>query len=336
MTCCKDAGRAAVPGAGDADRHRRRRASRPTRPTSCAAPWPPSATSAPSTSSARSSSPAWCGDGYAARVRRALLQPDRGLRRVRLSREPRGELRAARLRLVLDQVPLPGGVLRRHPQQPADGLLPAGAARARRARARRRGAPARHQLQRLGLHAGAGLEGRAPFAVRLGFRQIQGLQRGGAARASSLRAATAMPASTAGARLPASRASPSSAWRRPMHSARWGWTGARRCGPRGGSMPSACARGKGQGGRRRARASAAAAGAASGRRAVPRDAVDAAGHAARRACGGGLHRHRPVAEGASGELLPRAAGRASAPCPTPSIAARACRRTRASRWPASC
>ena len=42
-----------------------------------------------------------------------------------------------------------------HPQQPADGLLPAGPARARRARARRRGAPPRRQRQRLGLHAGA-------------------------------------------------------------------------------------------------------------------------------------------------------------------------------------
>ena len=37
---------------------------------------------------------------------------------------------------------------------PADGLLCAGAARARCARARRRGAAARRQCQRLGLHAG--------------------------------------------------------------------------------------------------------------------------------------------------------------------------------------
>ena len=63
----------------------------------------------------------------------------------------------ARLRLVLDQAALPGGVLRRHPQQPADGLLPAGPARPRRPRARRRGAPPRYQRQRLGLHAGAWL-----------------------------------------------------------------------------------------------------------------------------------------------------------------------------------
>ena len=47
-------GRAAVPGAGDADRHRRRRLHARRRPTSCAAPWPPSSASAPSAlSSAR-------------------------------------------------------------------------------------------------------------------------------------------------------------------------------------------------------------------------------------------------------------------------------------------
>ena len=44
----QDAGRAAVPGTGDADRHRRRRTSRRPRPTGCAAPWRPSAASAPS------------------------------------------------------------------------------------------------------------------------------------------------------------------------------------------------------------------------------------------------------------------------------------------------
>ena len=46
---------------------------------------------------------------------------------------------------VVDQVALPRRVLRRDPQQPAHGLLPAGPARARCARARRRGAPPRHQ-----------------------------------------------------------------------------------------------------------------------------------------------------------------------------------------------
>jgi DNA polymerase III alpha subunit len=41
--------------------------------------------------------------------------------------KPRGELRAAGLCLLLAQVPLPGCVLRRHPQLPADGVLRAGA-----------------------------------------------------------------------------------------------------------------------------------------------------------------------------------------------------------------
>ena len=128
--------------------------------------------------------------GYEREFRRALLQADRGLRRLRLPGEPRGQLRAPGLRLGLDQVPLPGRVLRRHPQQPADGLLPAGPARARRARARRRGARRRRQCQRLGLHAGAGARtgsakgplraGRVEPAVRLGFRQSRA-QEGGIA-----------------------------------------------------------------------------------------------------------------------------------------------------------
>ena len=89
-------------------------------------------------------------------LRAALLQPDQGLRRIRLSREPRRELRAARLRLGLDQVPLPGGVRSGAAEFAADGLLRAGADRARCARARRRGARGRREPLRLGLHAGAG------------------------------------------------------------------------------------------------------------------------------------------------------------------------------------
>ena len=98
-----------------------------------------------------------------ARVRRALLQADRGLRRVRLPREPCRELRDPGLRLVLGEV-VPSRGLRRGPAQlPADGLLRAGAARARCPRARRRGAAARRECQRLGLHAG---EDRAATAAR--------------------------------------------------------------------------------------------------------------------------------------------------------------------------
>ena len=73
---------------------------------------------------------------YEKRVRRALLQADRGLRRVRLPREPRRELRDPRLRLVVGEVVLPRGLCRRPAQLPADGLLRAGAARARCPRAR--------------------------------------------------------------------------------------------------------------------------------------------------------------------------------------------------------
>ena len=48
-----------------------------------------------------------------AELRRALLQPDRGFWRIRLSGKPRRELRAPRLRLRLDEVPLPRRLLRR-------------------------------------------------------------------------------------------------------------------------------------------------------------------------------------------------------------------------------
>ena len=63
------------------------------------------------------------GRGYDRELRRALLQADRGLRLLRLPGEPRRQLRAAGLRLVLAQMPYPGRLLRRDPQHPADGLL---------------------------------------------------------------------------------------------------------------------------------------------------------------------------------------------------------------------
>ena len=127
-----------------------------------------------------------------ARFRRALLQPDRGLRRIRLPGKPCRELRAAGLCLGLAQVPLSGRVRGRAAQRAAHGLLRAGADRARRARARRRGAPGRHQSFRLGRDAGAGprcapgalhalhrdMAGdiRTTHALRLGFRKIKGLR----------------------------------------------------------------------------------------------------------------------------------------------------------------
>ncbi len=72
--------------------------------------------------------------GYDREICRALLRPDRRFRRIRFSGKPRRELRASGLRLGVDQMPLSGRVLRRHPQQPADGFLSAGAAGARCAR----------------------------------------------------------------------------------------------------------------------------------------------------------------------------------------------------------
>ena len=69
--------------------------------------------------------------------------------------KPRRLVRADRLRLVLAEMPSPGRVLRRAAERPADGLLCAGADRARRARSWRRGPPRLRQRLALGLHAGA-------------------------------------------------------------------------------------------------------------------------------------------------------------------------------------
>ena len=67
-------------------------------------------------------------NGYSRDVRRADLQADRRLRRVRLSRIAFGVVRAADVCLELAEMPLPRCVLRRAHQQSADGLLSAGAA----------------------------------------------------------------------------------------------------------------------------------------------------------------------------------------------------------------
>ena len=92
--------------------------------------------------------------GYDPEFAAALLQPDQGLRRIRLPRKPRRELRAPGLRLELAQVPLPGRVRLRAAQFAADGLLRPGADRPRCERAWRRGARRRRQSFGVGLHAG--------------------------------------------------------------------------------------------------------------------------------------------------------------------------------------
>ncbi len=114
-------------------------------------------------------------EGLRARVRRAHLQADPGLRRIRLSREPRRRLRAARLRQQLDQVPPPRRLPLRPAQRPADGLLRAGAAGARRARARRRGAPGRRRDERLGERARRRAAATRLHPVRLGLDRVGGL-----------------------------------------------------------------------------------------------------------------------------------------------------------------
>jgi hypothetical protein len=135
----EDARRAAVPGAAHADGHRRRPASPRPRPTSCARRWAPSAPERME----RLQGAALRGHGRARhhrRDRRRDLREARRLRQLRLPREPLGELRLPRLRLVVVQAALPGGVLRRAAQRPADGLLlAAAAADADRGRAARAG-----------------------------------------------------------------------------------------------------------------------------------------------------------------------------------------------------
>ena len=130
-----------------------RRNSPAARPTGSAAPWRPSGAPARSGISRTRWSRAWS-RAATSEIRRALLPADRGFRRIRLPGEPRGELRAPRLRLVLAQVPLPRRLLRRPPQLPADGLLRARPDRPRRDAPRRRGPPRRRQFLRLGLDAG--------------------------------------------------------------------------------------------------------------------------------------------------------------------------------------
>src|SRR5205814_8489408 len=67
----------------------------------------------------------------------------------------RCRVRAARLPVVVAAAPLSGGVPLRAPERAADGLLPTGEPRARRAAARGGGAVARRESQRRSLLTGA-------------------------------------------------------------------------------------------------------------------------------------------------------------------------------------
>ena len=87
----------------------------------------------------------------------------RGVRELRLPREPLGELRLPRVLERVDQAALPGGVRVRVAQRAANGLLLTAHARARRAPARGGGARPVHRAVAAGLHARAAA---APRPVR--------------------------------------------------------------------------------------------------------------------------------------------------------------------------
>ena len=118
----QDLRRAPVPGAGHADRHCRRwlfaRRGRPSAARDGDVPQCRHDSLVPGEVHYRHDR-----KRLQPRLRRALLQPDRRLRRVWFSGKPRCQLRPAGLCLLLDQEALSGGLLRGHPQQPADGFL---------------------------------------------------------------------------------------------------------------------------------------------------------------------------------------------------------------------
>ena len=156
--------------------------------------------------------------GYDAGVRREDLQPARRLRQLRLPGKPRGVLRADRLCLVLDEVLASGRVLRRAAQRPADGLLRAGADRARRPRPWRRGPAGLRQRLALGLHAGADRR-RRPLrrAAGLAHGARPGQRRRRRDRRRARRPAVRLASTISGAG-PACRSPRWSSWPRPTPS----------------------------------------------------------------------------------------------------------------------
>ena len=162
----QDSGRAAVPGAGDAARHRggEIHAGRSQRPAPLDGDVPQFRhdPQIPREDGRQHDRARLC-----AGFRRTLLPADRRLRHLWLSRKPRRELRASGLHLGLDQMPSPGRVRLRAAEFAADGVLCAGRDRARCARARRRGARARRECERVGQHAGTRQGRRARAALGL-------------------------------------------------------------------------------------------------------------------------------------------------------------------------
>ena len=93
--------------------------------------------------------------GITGEVAEEIARQARGVRRLRLSREPLGELRLPRVLELVDQAALPGGVRVRAAQRAADGLLLAAHDRARRPPSRRAGARPRRERVAPRLHARA-------------------------------------------------------------------------------------------------------------------------------------------------------------------------------------
>ena len=102
------------------------------------------------------------GQGRRRRARGRGLRQARRLLGLRLPEVARGRVRAARLPVGVAAPPLSGRVPLRAPERAADGLLPAGEPRPRRAAARGGGAPARREPERGAVRdRGRGRPGRA-------------------------------------------------------------------------------------------------------------------------------------------------------------------------------
>ena len=176
----EDARRAAVPGAAHADGHRRRRL-QPRR----GRPAPPGHGLQAQPRAHGAAAPALrrrCRRaGRHRRRHRDHLGEAGRLRQLRLPREPLGELRLPRLRVVVAEALVPGGLLRRAARRPADGLLLAAHPRAGRPPPRRRGPHPRPQRLRRDGHPGASLRHWSTASVRW-RRQFGGLGEGGAGR----------------------------------------------------------------------------------------------------------------------------------------------------------
>ena len=137
------------------------------------------------------------------RPRRLDLRQDPVLRQLRLRRVARPVLRAARLRLLVVQAALPGGVPGRAAAQPADGLLlPAVAGRRRPPPRRRRTPPRRHPV------GGAG----RPRAAR---------DRARSRPRASTRAAGPASSAPSGCRAPPTRCPPTAATGRSPYASGW-------------------------------------------------------------------------------------------------------------------